>query len=379
MAATSSNGAYSLAAAYHLRTLIRNVHLLVGLTAGTFMVILGVTGSIMEFEPELDRISHPHLSYVTPDARILPLSEIGAAVSRRFNGEPVVAFIPSTSPQLSSQVLLQSGIAYVNQHTGEILGERTRGQTFLGYVRSLHVRLASGDFGRTVLKWSAAGMLVSLMSGLYLWWPLKRIRIRGKGASRRLWFDLHNSIGFLSLLPLALLAATGAILGFEGQMAPVIYRVTGSQPTQVQPWQVHKPTANARMLTPDEAVAIARPYMAGAAVYRVQMPEYGGVYQIALLYSSDQAAGDRNLVVVDPYDGSILSISRSSQLSRGDRALATNEAIHIGSIWGMPSRILAWIASMIVPLQVLSGVILWLQRKRFFQHAKAPSNEGTRS
>ena len=342
------------------------------------MVILGVTGSIMEFEPELDRISHPHLSYVTPDARVLPLSEIGAAVSRRFNGEPVVAFLPSTSPQLSSQVLLPSGIAYVNQHTGEILGERTRGQTFLGYVRSLHVRLGGGDFGRTVLKWSDVGMLVSLMSGLYLWWPLKRIRIRSKRASRRLWFDLHNSIGFLPLLPLSLLAATGAIFGFEGQIAPVIYRVTGSQPTQVQPWQVHKPKPNSRMLTPDEAVAIARPYMAGAAVYRVQMPEYGGVYQIAFLYSDDQTAGDRNLVVVDPYDGSILSTSRSSRLSRGDKLLAVNEAIHTGSIWGTPSRVVAWVASMIVPLQVLSGVILWLQRKRFFRHAKAPSNEGIR-
>jgi hypothetical protein len=40
------------------------------------------------------------------------------------------------SPDLSSQVLLPSGIACVNQYTGKVLGERVRGQTFLGYVLS---------------------------------------------------------------------------------------------------------------------------------------------------------------------------------------------------------------------------------------------------
>jgi uncharacterized iron-regulated membrane protein len=135
-----------------VRTLILTVHLFIALIAGAFMVILGVTGSIMEFEPELDRSLHPELSYITPGRQALSLSEIGDAVSRRFGGESVVAYSPSLSANLSSQVLLPSGIAYVNQYPGKVLGERARGQTFLGYVRSLHVRLASGDVGRNILK-----------------------------------------------------------------------------------------------------------------------------------------------------------------------------------------------------------------------------------
>jgi uncharacterized iron-regulated membrane protein len=100
-----------------VRRLILNVHLLIALIAGAFMVILGVTGSIMTFEPELDRFLHPQLSYITPLERVLPLSEIGDAASRRFSGAPVVAYLPSLSPNLSSQVVLPSGNAYVNQHT----------------------------------------------------------------------------------------------------------------------------------------------------------------------------------------------------------------------------------------------------------------------
>jgi len=170
-----------------VRKLIFNLHLFIAVTAGAFMVILGVTGSIMAFEPELDRSFHPRLSQVTPRERVLSLTEIGKAVSRQFNGEPVVAYLPSLSPDISWQVVLPRGIAYVNQYTGEVLGLRARGQSFLGYARALHLRLGGGDLGRNILKWSGAGMLLSLASGFYLWWPVKRLRIRGSRHTRRFW------------------------------------------------------------------------------------------------------------------------------------------------------------------------------------------------
>jgi hypothetical protein len=54
-----------------------------------------------------------------------------------------------------------SGDLQANQYTGEVLGERTRGQTFLGFVREPYVRLAIGVFGKHIVKWSAIVMLVS--------------------------------------------------------------------------------------------------------------------------------------------------------------------------------------------------------------------------
>lgn len=339
------------------------------------MVILGVTGSIMEFEPELDRSLHPELSYIKPGGRVLSLSEIGDAASRRVSGKPVVAYLPSLSPDLSSQVVLPSGIAYVNQYTGEVLGVRARGQTFLGYVRALHVRLATGDLGRNILKWSGIAMLLSLASGLYLWWPIKQIRIRGKWGSRRVWFDLHNAIGIFSLLPLAVLATTGTVLGFEDQLAPLIYKLTRSSPMHATRTAVREPAPGATSITPDEAVAIARIYMPGAIPYRVQMPNYGGVYQVALLYPQDRVSGGRNLVALDPYQGNLVSLSRSSDLSLGDRILAMNEAIHTGNVLGMPSRITVWLASTMVFAQASSGLLMWLYRSRIMLAAGQSTKE----
>ena len=346
-----------------MRRLVLNVHLFIALIAGAFMVILGVTGSIMEFEPELDRSLHPQLSYITPGGRVLSLSEIGDAASRSFGGEPVVAYLLSPSPKVSSQVVLSSGVACVNQYTGEVLGERIRGQSFLGFVRELHLRLAIGVFGGQLVKWSAIVMLVSLASGLYLWWPMKQVRIRGRWGNRRWWFDLHNAIGIISLLPLALLATTGTLLGFEDQLAPAIYKLTSSHPTHATRYALREAPPGATSITPDAALAIARTYMPGATPYRVQMPSYGGVYQIAMSFSHDEVTGDRNLVVLDPY-GNLVSVSRAHDLSRGERILAINEAIHTGSIFGMPSRITVWLASTMVLVQALSGLFMWLHRKK---------------
>lgn len=327
------------------------------------MVIQGLTGSIMEFEPELDRAFHPHLAYVTPGPEVLSLKEIINAVSRQRGGEPVVACEPSLSPELSSEVFLPSGIAYVNQYTGKVLGVRGRGQSFLGYIRAFHLRLGFGAIGRNILRWSAVAALFSAISGLYLWWPVKRMSIHVSQGPRRFWFDIHSVIGICSLLPLTLLAASGIVLGFENQVAALIYRVTQSAPTRISR-SARKVVIAASPIDADAAVAIARSQMPGSVPYRVQMPQYGGLYQIELVYPNDRITGSRNLVALDPSDGAVVLFSRSADLSRGDWVLAANEAVHTGSILGLPTRILASLSSIIVFVQALSGASIWLHRNR---------------
>lgn len=357
-----------------MRKLIFNLHLFIAVTAGAFMVILGVTGSIMAFEPELDRSFHYRLSHVTPRERVLSLTEIGNAVSRQCNGEPVVAYLPSLWPDLSWQVVLPRGVAYVNQYSGEVLGLRARGQTFLGYARALHLRLGGGDLGRNILKWSGVEMLLSLVSGFYLWWPVKRLRIQGSWRTRRFWFDLHNAVGIFTVFPLIMLAATGTIMGFEDRMAPLISKLTRSHPLEVDraPTKAAKPGATP--ITPDQAVAAALRQMPGAVPYRVQMPAYGGTYQVALLDSRDRISGDRNVVALDPF-GNVVSVTRSRDFSRGERILAVNEAIHTGNIFGIPSRIAVCLASAMVLVQAASGLLMWLYRNRFL--ARQSTGQGS--
>jgi uncharacterized iron-regulated membrane protein len=336
----------------------------VALIAGAFILILGITGAIMAFEPEVDRLLHHRLSYVKPQGSAMSLSEIGESVSREFGGEPVVAYFPSQSPNLASEVILPRGIVCVNQYTGEILGVRTRGQTFLGFAHDLHVRLASGEAGRYIMRWSGVAALISLFSGLYLWWPRKRLQVRGNWSTLAFWFGLHNCLGIVLLLPLFVLAATGTIIGFEDQAAAVLSKFTGPAQLLANQSDLLRPRArDVRVISPDEAVRIARAQIPGASPYLVQLPEYGGAYRINLDYPQDRIAGRNNFIVLDPYGGRVISVTRSTDLSHLQRIVAANQAIHRGLVFGMPTRIVACLTSLMVPIQVISGLLLWRRGK----------------
>lgn len=333
------------------------------------MVILGITGAVLAFEPELDRLLHHETAYVRPHGRALSLNQIGASVAQKYPGEPIVAYLPSESPAIATQVILSRGIVCINQYTGDILGVRTRGQSFLGVIRALHVRLAMGDLGRLILKWASLATLVSLLSGLYLWWPLKRMRIGGTWWNARFWYDLHSFVGFSSLIPALLLAGTGVVVGFENDFASLMDR--GSTSRTVPQERINLPgtsqTGSAE-ITPDQAIAIASAQVPGAVPYRVQMPRFGGFYVVALDDAQNRITGARNFVTLDPANGRIASANLSSDLRIRDRFIALNGSIHTGNIWGMPSRIIVALASILLPLQAVSGLMIWLRRKGLLHH-----------
>lgn len=118
-----------------MRKFLFNVHLYLALIAGLFVLILGLTGCIMAFEPELDPVLHPSLSYVTPGTHRLSLVELGAAVQQALPGERPAGFRLSPSPDISVGVATKRGQVAVNPYTGAILGVRPAGQDFLGAVQ----------------------------------------------------------------------------------------------------------------------------------------------------------------------------------------------------------------------------------------------------
>jgi uncharacterized iron-regulated membrane protein len=155
------------------------------------------------------------------------------------------------------------------------------------------------------------------------------------------------------------------VIGFEDQLAPLVDKLTGARPVRVhelvtapEPWPESSP------ITPDQAAAIASAQLPGAVAYRVQMPRYGGLYVVALGVAGDRLAGERNSVSVDPWNGKIVSASFSTDLTARERSMITNEAIHTGEIFGMPSRIIVTLAGILLPVQALSGIVIWLRRRK---------------
>src|ERR1043165_533442 len=126
-----------------MRSIILKLHLVIALLAGALLIVLGVTGSVMAFEPELDHLLHRSLWHVTPPPQTgrKSLEELGVAASRTRSDEHPSGYLLSTSPDLAYQVLFRGRSVFVNPFTGDVLGVRAAGPDVLSRIHQLHLRL----------------------------------------------------------------------------------------------------------------------------------------------------------------------------------------------------------------------------------------------
>ena len=212
-------------------------------------------------------------------------------------------------------------------------------------------------------RFQGASVLLALLSvsGIYLWWPVKRVTIDPAAHGRRFWFDVHNAVGVFAFVFVLVLALTGMVIGFDAWTTPLLYRVTGSQPSRGG--LTVTPNAAARVLTPDEALAIARDELPGAAPVSVNVPAPTTPYRIALRYPEDRTPGGRSRLFINQYSGSVLQIESSRTTAAGTRLVILNRAIHTGDILGLPTRILMSLASLAAVAQLLTGLMMWGERR----------------
>jgi uncharacterized iron-regulated membrane protein len=351
-----------------MRKFILQVHLYIGLIAGLFLVLLGITGSIMAFEPEIDHLVHHRLTYVDPGGRALSLTEIGRVVHTAFPSDTITGYRLATSSDLSWQVELGGKVVFVNPYTGVILGTLIRPDHWddlLNTIHQLHLRLAmrmAGDPGKKIVISAAVGLLLLQLTGLFLWWRQRKITMRWKRPSGWAWFDIHTAVGIVAYLFLLVLTITGLVIGSEELTRPFFYRITNSQ-LEKGP-DISLPLSTGPLMLPaDSAAAIARAALPGAAPFDIPLPGPGEIYVIRCRFPEDLTPGGRSMVFVDPYSGKVLGVQSSRTAPAGTRIINMNRAIHTGDLFGMPSKIVMSLASLALVLLFISGVGMWWKRR----------------
>jgi sulfite reductase (NADPH) flavoprotein alpha-component len=172
------------------------LHRIGGVAAGLFLLILGVSGSVMAFSGEIDSLLHPSLFRLVSQGQPLPLGQLASsAASVLHPGESIGSCIPSTRADASYSFIVFGGHdriprqIFVDQYTGRVLGS-------LSGLRSITIMKALHSIAG-VMGCSSLILAFLALSGLYLWWPRKRIKIGLSGNVQRLSFDLHNAIGLV--------------------------------------------------------------------------------------------------------------------------------------------------------------------------------------
>lgn len=347
-----------------MRKLLLTLHLWTTLAAGVFIVILGVTGCVMAFEIDLDRLFHASLFDVSPQpVASLPLTTLQGIVQYRFEGSRVQAFgLPQRRDAAYVAVLDSGSEVFVNGYTGAILGSR-RGMTLLSRIHQLHIRLLAGKTGEKIMTIAGIFMLFLALSGVILWWKYKRFSIKWNGPLFRMMFDLHNAGGISTLVFLLLLSATGVVIALENPILPWMHKVTGT--TRIPRTLPSTPGRGSTPIAPDQALRIAMATEPGAVPLKIELPvARNDSYNVRTHFPEDRTPGGRSWVCVDQYSGKVLVTQSSRTAPLPMRAYLMTRQIHTGDIFGVPSRIAMSACSLFVTLQAFSGVVMWRKRER---------------
>lgn len=354
------------------RSIWFQIHLWLGLTLGMVGIVVGLSGSILVVDREIDEWLHPARYEITGSQVALPFAEYAERAAQALEGRaqptgirlpdgedgPIMVFARPAHPG--------SGFlrAYLDAPTGHVL-DVTAGVDFIGWMHGFHENLMLREYsGREIVGFVGVAMLISSLSGIYLWWPPRRqwrkaLGFRkGFGASR----NLHYTFGFYGSVALALVSFTGLFLSFTDAGRAV---VAAFGPLSPSPRGIQAPEGSGVSIAPDDAVSAALAHYAGASVIGVQLPTGPrGVYRIMLREAGDTSARPATAVYVDPRSGTVLHRTDRTTRTAGDRFLTAQRVLHEGNWWGAIGRIVTFISGLLPALLAITGLILYVRSRR---------------
>jgi len=349
------------------------LHRWLGLTAGAFLLILGLTGCLLVFSNEIDAALNPKLLKVTPQQQRRSLEDIVRAAERAPADRGVIAIRLADAPDRPHQVSMSSGrVVFVDPYTARVMGARRREQVEVFFIHSLHTQLLADFAGSQWVElegwahWFLGGVsllgCLMVLTGLPLWLRYKLFGVRWREGGPAIIFDLHNIAGFYSSLVLLVIAATGVAIAFEGRAYSAIERRMGDP---ARPRVPQAASEDGRQITFDQAVSAAERALPGAAVALVTAPQGPrGVFRVQLKYPEDRTPAGRSRVYVDPHTGKALLVEDFRTAPAGMQITNRIRSLHTGDIFGWPTRILYSAAALILVIQVVTGFAVWLRRRR---------------
>ena len=353
------------------RAIVLKVHLWLGVGAAIFLVILGLTGSVIAFENDIDHWLHPGLYYVQAGPQALPEAELIQKVEHHFAPARVAVVHIFRQPDLAHVMQLNDrSTVMVSPVDGHILGRITgpsATQKMIGYVHQLHTHLVpdprsaqkAARIGSVIVQ--SAGFILCLLVvlGMILWWRTKRASIQWRAQWFRVCFDAHHAIGIYSALFLFIAALTGVLVERED----IIMRLTHSPEPLRFPQLQSGAAGDAIPISVDRALGIALAAIPGTTATDVQLPlNPKGVFLVVLRVPEETSETAHSYIFIDQYSGKVLHEMNFLTDSPGYRVIRFNRSIHTGDVWGTPGHVLVSLSSLLLVVMVITGLVIWFKK-----------------
>ena len=356
---------------FRLRAFWVQVHLWLGLTLGSVGVLIGLSGSILVYDHEIDAQLNPQRYAISDPQVALPYAEYAqraeAALERRARATGIR--LPDQAPgpvMVFARANADAGPflrVYLDPPTGRVL-DTASGRDWLGWLHSFHESLTLREYkGREMVGAIGVAMLISSLSGIYLWWPASGLRLHAFGFRRSfpLYRNLHYTCGIWGALVLATLSFTGIFLAYQdaGRAVVAVFARVSPPPRGVQ-----SATTGGPAIGPDEAAAIARQRYGETTVIGLGLPAGPrGVYRVNLRERGDTTSRSGTVVFIDPGSRAVLQSADRASRGGGDTFLLWQRIVHEGGALGMPGRFATFLGGLLPAIMMVSGLIMWLRKR----------------
>lgn len=374
-------------------------HRYLGLSIALAVVVAGVSGSILAFDPELDALLNPEFFRIdevgegtlSPAeiarrveesdhriwARYIPLSDSAS--------KAIVVYVdPRTDPTTGQKFDVSYDEVFVNPVSGKVTGNRMWGQccerrNFVPFVFKLHNRLLMpSGIGRPIMGAIAIAWVLMTILGICLSIPARQPVVRGLlsslfprrgNAGKFSDLQLHRAAGLWFSVVFLVVALSGAAIALDHQLfRPLVGAVSSISPTV---WEERGATATGEVIAArisfDDALAVAERHAEsvrlGKVASEITYSDYRGMYRVGF-GNRLQAGPGISEIYVDAQTGSVEGSAFAGRGTAGEVLNLAVQPLHSGRILGMPGRVIVFLSGIVVSALVWFGILIWLRKRR---------------
>ncbi len=361
--------------------LIGKIHLWLGLASGIVVFFVGLTGCIYVFQEEISRVANNSVWVeVEPqDKPFAPLSSYIDAVKTAHEGEigritfdiqhrkhdGVIVWVLDKERRYTAYVL--------DPYSCEILRSFPYTLSFWAVVIQLHVSLGIPVVGHHIVAASTLIFLILLITGIVLWWPVKRsevkrsfwFRWKKKTRIKRINYDLHNVLGFYTLFALIFITVSGLTMSYGWLDKSIAWMLDGGK---TEPKSEITAPVQSALNTGSESFEDTwnNLHNAYTPLERSFVTFIPGKDTLALnIYPQQGATYNRHdRFLVNPQTGKVISHDPWSEKRNSEIYKEAELNLHVGAILGMPGKILAFICCLVATSLPVTGFYIWWFRRK---------------
>lgn len=400
------------------------IHWFLGITAGLILSIMGVTGAIYSYEPQI-------LKWMNSDSYTVQVQERDklspAQLYQHFQTQnpemKINSITVAQDPSASSTVnIVKEGARrgynmMVNPYTAEVLPE-IKGREFFQFVQQLHRNLTVGPVGKQITGACALMLIFFVLSGLYLRWPKRHsvkqwLAVKPQLKGRNFIWDLHAVIGTWVVIFYLILACTGLYWSYDWwrngmfkvldveRPQPEMQQGQGGRGGEEQGRSAGESRGEGQRGSRGEGAGERGPQSEGQRENRGEgrekgvddtvlltalnkswagfQNEFNDKYSTVTFNIPKKADGElklsftdvevqheraRNNATYNYQDAAFTSVEMYEDKKLNEKIMSSMLPVHRGSFFGPIYQFFAMVASLLMPLFFITGWMLYLKRRK---------------